>query len=156
MLGEVAQEDGLFLTQSAWRRISAACQSEEWVWHSSPDCPSLFLLPLFVGGAEIHWHRHQALHSGDSLSINSSALPPRRGAGSPPAQSRWIHASCISDYCKSDGRGETRQGEDDSSGLSRGSKSKAVKQHPGMIGASFCLCACLVFIVTSAHWWADT
>lgn len=100
----------------AWRRISAACQSEEWVWHSGPDCPSLFLLLSLCrggGGAEIHWQRHQELHSGDRLSINSSTLPPRWDAGSPPAQSRWIHASCISDACKSDGRGETRQGEDE-------------------------------------------
>lgn len=140
----------------AWRRISAACQSEEWVWHSGPDCPSLFLLPLFVGGAEIHWQRHQELHSEDSLSINSSTLLPQRDAGSPPAQSHWIHASCISDYCKSDGRGETRRGEDDSTGLSLGAKSKAVKQHPGIIRVSFCLRACLVCYVTSDHWWAET
>lgn len=68
--------------RQAWRRISAACQSEEWVWHSGPDCPSLFLLPLFVvwgRGGEIHWQRHQALRSGDRLSINSSTLTETLG-----------------------------------------------------------------------------
>lgn len=137
----------------AWRRISAACQSEEWVWHSGPDCPSLFLLPLFVGGvgggAEIHWQRHQELHSGDRLSINSSTPPPH-----PPTERRWESSSSITlDSCimhirrlqirwerrDKAGRGWAQLG------FLQPQKSNAVKQHPGIIRAPFCLCVCLVF-----------
>lgn len=103
---------------------------------------SFFFLSLWE--AEIHWQRHQTLHSADSLSIK--APPP--SLPSPPTERHWessssiMLGSCIMHIIALQIRWERRdkRRQDGSTRLPQGAKSKTGKQHPGIIVTSFCPC----------------